>query len=670
MFKKPFKIASEDTLAAKDRKKMRQDLSDQFDKDSVEKLFIYAETIKAQKLEKSKIVIYRDETDPLVIDSTSNKDYFPTVYALMMFPDLIKFVFVLKPDEEKSLKNGGQLMWPSVANFENLPDFQGDEVVAIKSSTGKIIAVGAIACSKKSLEGAEKNEGAAAYILHMLNDQLYDSGSKQEKAVVFRKPTAEELKQKDEEEKKGKDANKNEEEDEDLLTFYKQLNKNKNTGGVKTANLKKNVIKAPAKSKANAREDRSDDEDKKKGKKKKDAPKPAGKNQKETKNQKDGEEDEEDNKEGDGNQVSTKEMDKHLMEAFLNCLIISLDEDDLPIENANLWNNHLLPCRTPGTVLDIKNTSFKKLAKFFSHMDKLGIITFKEATKKSATASITHINRKNLTLSDWEPTISAPMSKEEEEKEGKEGKGERLVITHEIVNMCKPDSLLKKYLNLAPDAEVVTHDEMEKKIKDFLKKSNLLQKDQVIVNDMLKEDFNIEVEDSEDEEADLKSAECEDEVKETKKHDNEDKKKKKGAKAPAVTIKLTKFMQMIEKHLTYLYKIIDLKSKKETIKQGKFEGVNIFAEKAHNKFLTRVTSLGVFGLNLEALLAEWQAKFSATGSIHEVVINKQHVKEISLQGLFLDEIKDYLTSIIRIPENLIVTVNKVDKKKKKGTKQM
>lgn len=667
MFKKPFKVASQHVIAAKDRKKMRQDLSDQLDKDSVEKLFIYAETITAQKLEKSKIIIYRDETDPLIIDSTSNKDYFPTVYAVMMFPDLVKHVFTLKPDVEKFLKNGAQLMWPGVANFENLPDFKGDEVVAIKTSEGKVIAIGAIACPKQALEATEKMEGIAAYILHILDDQLFESGSKQEKGVLFRKPTAEELKKKEEEEKAKEGKKDDEEENEDLLTFYKQLNKNKTTGGVKTNNLKKNIIKAPAKSKANAREDNSDDEGGKKGKKKKEAPKASGKNQKESKQEKDGEEEDEETKEGDGNQVSTKEMDKHLMEAFLNCLILSLDEDDLPIENANLWNNHILLCRTPGTILDIKNSSYKKLGKFFAHMDKLGIITYKEATKKSSTPSITHINRKNPTLSEWEPTISAPMAKEVEEKETKE---EKQTITHEIVNMCKPDSLLKKYLNLAQDAEFITHDEMERKVKDFLKKANLLQKDQVIVNDMLRDDFNIEVEESEDEEADKKSEESGDEIKETKKKEDEDKKKKKNVKAPAVTIKLTKFMQMLEKHLTYLYKIIDLKTKKETIKQGKFEGINIFAEKAHNKFVTRVTSLSVFGLNLEALLSEWQVKFATSGSIHEVVINKHHVKEISLQGIFLDEIKDYLTTIIKIPESLIVTVNKVDKKKKKGTKQM
>ena len=33
-------------------------------------------------MEKSKMIIYKDENDPLFIDSTSKGDFFPTVYAI------------------------------------------------------------------------------------------------------------------------------------------------------------------------------------------------------------------------------------------------------------------------------------------------------------------------------------------------------------------------------------------------------------------------------------------------------------------------------------------------------------------------------------------------------------------------------------------------------------
>lgn len=58
------------------------------------------------------------------------------------------------------------------------------------------------------------------------------------------------------------------------------------------------------------------------------------------------------------------------MEAFLNAVILKLTDDNLPIENANFWNNYLIPCKNPDVVLDIKKSSHKKLGKLFFNLDK------------------------------------------------------------------------------------------------------------------------------------------------------------------------------------------------------------------------------------------------------------------------------------------------------------
>jgi translation initiation factor 2D len=658
MFKKQFKIASQHLISAKDRKKMKLDMIAQhFDKESVEKLFVYADSLTAQKLEKSKITIYRDEADPLIVDSTSGKDYFPSVYCLMMFPDLVKIVFELKHEVEHFLYNGAQLMWPGIANFGSLPDFQGDEVVAIKTSEGKIIAVGAIACPKRALEAIGKIEGVAAYILHICDDQLFETGSKVEKKPLFKKKTAGELQKQAEDQAINNSEPQNEDEeeaDDDVLAFYKQINKSKNTNGTKSTNLKKSG-KTMGKSRGLNKDDSDEEHTKQKRAKKRteEKEKPIGKvlTDDEKCEQKD---------KAEGNQ-STKDMDNKLLEAVLNCMILSLKDDDLPMENANLWNNHILLCRHPDSILDIKASSYKKLGKFFAHLDKLGMITYKEATKKSATPSITQINRKHGLVSGWEPTVSCPMAKEVEERPAKENVQ---IISYEITNMCKPSNVLRKYLSLTLEAEFISNDEMEKRVREFLKKGNLLQKDQVVVNEALRKDFGIPNEESDDEAGDIDD----DEITESKA--KPDPKEKKIPNGQLQTIKMTKFMQLLSKHQTFIYKILDLKSKKETTKQGRFEGVSIFAEKAHNKFVTRVTSLSMFGLNVDQLVSEWQVKFATNGSIHEVTFNKQHVKEIHLQGIFIDEIKEYLTLQLKIPESLINTINKVDKKKKKNTKQM
>lgn len=63
-------------------------------------------------------------------------------------------------------------------------------------------------------------------------------------------------------------------------------------------------------------------------------------------------------------------MDELILEAFLNAVKLKINDDDLPIENANLWNNYIIPCKNPNANLDIKKSSAKKLGKLFSNYDK------------------------------------------------------------------------------------------------------------------------------------------------------------------------------------------------------------------------------------------------------------------------------------------------------------
>lgn len=78
------------------------------------------------------------------------------------------------------------------------------------------------------------------------------------------------------------------------------------------------------------------------------------------------------------------------MEAFLNAVTLKMTDDDaLPIENANFWNNYIIPCKNPKADIDIKNSSHKKLGKLFFNLDKQGLIKYKEASKKQQTAQIT-----------------------------------------------------------------------------------------------------------------------------------------------------------------------------------------------------------------------------------------------------------------------------------------
>ena len=69
-------------------------------------------------------------------------------------------------------------MWPGVRDISALGTFKKDQVVAIRNSTGQVIAVGAMSCSLNELKGNEKGDGVAVYILHYKGDRLWDMGTK------------------------------------------------------------------------------------------------------------------------------------------------------------------------------------------------------------------------------------------------------------------------------------------------------------------------------------------------------------------------------------------------------------------------------------------------------------------------------------------------------------
>jgi hypothetical protein len=70
------------------------------------------------------------------------------------------------------------------------------------------------------------------------------------------------------------------------------------------------------------------------------------------------------------------------MEAFMNALILSINSCELPIDGSKFYQNHMLLCKREHVKLDLKNSSHKKIGKFFTNMAKLGIIDYKE--KKGA----------------------------------------------------------------------------------------------------------------------------------------------------------------------------------------------------------------------------------------------------------------------------------------------
>jgi hypothetical protein len=58
-------------------------------------------------------------------------------------------------------------------------------------------------------------------------------------------------------------------------------------------------------------------------------------------------------------------MDQYFKEAFLNVLKLSKVEAELPIDSGRFFSDYMVLARPEGVKLDIKESTFKKLGKFY-----------------------------------------------------------------------------------------------------------------------------------------------------------------------------------------------------------------------------------------------------------------------------------------------------------------
>lgn len=77
-------------------------------------------------------------------------------------------------------------------------------------------------------------------------------------------------------------------------------------------------------------------------------------------------------------------------------------------------------------------------------------------------------------------------------------------------------------------------------------------------------------------------------------------------------------MDAFNKCLIEVHEIKNLKDKKVEVKNSAFRNVQIVAEKAHNKFITSMSGLEPFGVDLEKLASYFQNKFATSCTISDL----------------------------------------------------
>ena len=577
MFKKPFKISQKHNLNGKDFKKLKKDITGYFDKEAVKGLFSEMKTLQVNKIEKCKVVIFKDSEDPLLVDLNSKGEYFPTIYAVFRFPLIVPVIFKLKPGVESFLYKGANLMWPGVMAIST-NKYRYDDLVAIVTYDGFCCAVGSTASDGSDVKSDFTQEGICAYTLHYYGDELYNFGSKSlrpkvAKILIEEEAEEEEVEKGIEKEKEEDKASNNEEIIEEVIEDAPVLEEEEEKA-VQEHEQEKSLV--------------------------------------------------------------PEDFDQLIREAFLNAVKLTMNKDLLPIENSQFWNKHINPCRTTEEPLNIKNSTYKKLGKLFQTFEKEGLIKYKEASKKVATPQITKIIFTDPVIAKWVPTIKEPL-KIVINKPDSDEKPKQLI--NDITNYCKTVDKLKQFIEGAPD-DYIPYEEMLSLIGKTLKNKGLMNKNTVIITEDMTKSFKL-----------------------NKSLPKKDKTQKN------VTMSYQAFLNSIDRLFAYKHRIYDPVQDIETVKPGKFIGILISAERNHNKYITRILNCEEYGIKLEELLSILQIKYGTSGTIQSSPIVKSHNREINLQGVFLEELKDFLISTFGIRKRMIDVVNKSGKTKKKDKKR-
>ena len=162
MFKKRLSLGKESLLSSKDRKKLQSKVKGEY----ISKNSKY----KQNSISGTRIKIISEEDQeswvPLFIDSDN---FFPSVFFLWKNQEYLPIVFIWPP-VSKFIINGADLMWPGVANQEQITqNLNAGALVSVAIVGNLPMAVGIISTARPQKDG----KGKCVEILHHYMDELW-----------------------------------------------------------------------------------------------------------------------------------------------------------------------------------------------------------------------------------------------------------------------------------------------------------------------------------------------------------------------------------------------------------------------------------------------------------------------------------------------------------------
>ncbi|RGB40209.1 hypothetical protein C1646_688267 [Rhizophagus diaphanus] len=324
--------------------------------------------------------------------------------------------------------------------------------------------------------------------------------------------------------------------------------------------------------------------------------------------------------------LTVSEVDKLLQDSFYQALIEKLTPaTPLPMSTSQFYSAYLLPCRPIGTEneVDVKKSSYKKVAKFLSAMEKKGII------KMKGDSTLIHVDWNHESLAGFRPhkTIKTATSS----TALNEGHP-----TIEIKQVFKPKGPIVDFFK-AQGENVESHtvyepEQIKSIVLNYLKSHNLSDKQNpkfVIPDEPIREILA----------------------------------NKSGGRVPDKWIRSDLVKEIQSKMEDHHYVI--LPGHDPELRKGLPKNIQISeSTRTGNKVVTTIRGLESYGMNPNDLIEPLQKLCASSVSVNPTLQSspKKPLMEIMVQGPQIKLVKKYLMDTKGFPEKYIETTNV----KKKG----
>ncbi|KAF3440959.1 hypothetical protein FNV43_RR19245 [Rhamnella rubrinervis] len=610
MFKKAVEAKSHQRLSGADRKKLKRTVKDKFPRASdadIDSLLPPKVEITVSKFQ-NRVHVYGVEGGfPMFFDIDGRgTDIFSTVYALWKVPDLLPS-FLLKGGEVSRFVIGGaDLMFPGISvPPEGLPSFLAGETWAVKVPGNPApIAVGSTTMS--STEALKAGlRGKALKIAHHYGDLLWESveGCYVPNAgffedVVFEDPALSSC-QTSQSCDDAKDSSHNQDVTNDKevgesvhvvddpsvpnSASLTQVDAGNDTAQEITSSV------ADLKVTDNAVADEFIAEDQ--------------------------------------HPLSTGDVDMLLDKCLLQALHTTVKDKDLPMPGSTLWSNHVLPCRPSGTTLDIKKSTYKKLAKWLQAKSSAGLIKVKEDKHKKE-AVLFSVDRSHPDYSSFRPEKRQVQSETTSHHDTNESRSRKVL---EVAEIYKPSIHVNPiFAGVGADTgKLYTASEATDIVFKYVEKENLVKptdKSFVVLDATLCDAL-------------FKGA-----IKKGSTYPTEIHKK---------DIGLTFINRMQAHHVV-------TRGGESVVRKGGLKAIQIMTERRQgNKKVTKLSGMETFLVDAESLASELQKKFACSTTVAELPGKKGH--EVLVQGGVIDDLAKHLIEQYRIPKRYIEVLDKTRK---------